>query len=60
MRITFALLALAIASTSALLAQALTCPPVAGRPCDTYHFHMALYRPDTKTFVELCHTYIAK
>lgn len=32
----------------------LVCPTApAGRACDVYHFHIQLYRPDTKQFVEL-------
>ncbi len=33
---------------------ALVCPTApAGGACDTYHFHVQLYRPDTKQFVEV-------
>jgi hypothetical protein len=32
----------------------LVCPTApAGRTCDVYHYHVQLYRPDTKQFVEL-------
>lgn len=42
-------------AAAAVLAQPapLSCPPVAGRPCDAYHFHIQLYRPDTRQFVEV-------
>jgi len=41
---------------SPALAQPLLCPPVAsvaGKPCETFHFHVQLFRPDTREFVEL-------
>ena len=42
---------LAAATTSAQ--QSLLCPaPPAGRPCDAYHYHVQMYRPDTRAFVE--------
>lgn len=48
------LLAATLAAASALAQTApLTCPPAAGRPCDAYHFHIQLYRPDAKQFVEV-------
>lgn len=32
----------------------LTCPPPpAGRPCEAFHYHVQMYRPDTKGFTEL-------
>ncbi|HEU4888962.1 MAG TPA: hypothetical protein VFV49_13835 [Thermoanaerobaculia bacterium] len=32
----------------------LVCPTTpTARPCDTFHYHVQLYRPDTKQFVEL-------
>ena len=38
----------------AATAQPLTCPPApAGRPCEAFHYHVALFRPDTRTFVEV-------
>jgi hypothetical protein len=36
--------------------QALICPPAASigaHACETYHFHVAMYRPDSRTFQEL-------
>ncbi|MEO6259885.1 MAG: hypothetical protein ABIP63_06015 [Thermoanaerobaculia bacterium] len=36
--------------------QPLACPPVAnltGRPCETFHYHVQMYRPDSRTFVEV-------
>lgn len=42
-----------LALTQTLLAQTLTCPPSpSGRPCDTFHYHVAMYRPDTRLFAE--------
>ena len=38
------------------LAQPLLCPPVAsaaGKPCETFHFHMQLFRPESRDFLEL-------
>lgn len=33
--------------------QSLSCPPPpAGRPCDAYHYHVQMYRPDTRNFSE--------
>ena len=43
------------AGLSPALAQPLLCPPVAsvaGRPCETFHYHVQLFRPDTREFVE--------
>jgi hypothetical protein len=44
-----------LSTTSAVLAQQpLLCPPSsAGRPCDTFHYHVQLYRPDTRGFAEV-------
>jgi hypothetical protein len=34
--------------------QALVCPTaVAGRPCDAFHYHVAMYSPDKKSFTEI-------
>ncbi|HEX7678186.1 MAG TPA: hypothetical protein VF713_08690, partial [Thermoanaerobaculia bacterium] len=49
-------MAIAFASLSSAFAQSLICPPVAavaGRPCDTFHYHVQLFRPDTREFFEL-------
>ncbi|MEA2329013.1 MAG: hypothetical protein QOE68_3972 [Thermoanaerobaculia bacterium] len=38
------------------LAQPLLCPPVAsaaGKPCETFHFHVQLFRPESRDFLEL-------
>ncbi|MEO8381290.1 MAG: hypothetical protein ABI779_16650, partial [Acidobacteriota bacterium] len=36
------------------LAQPLVCPPApAGRVCEAFHYHVARYRPDNRTFAEL-------
>ncbi len=35
-------------------AQPLTCPAApAGRPCDVFHFHVQMFRPDTRAFTEI-------
>ncbi len=47
--------ALAVASVSPISAQSLVCPPVAsaaGRPCENFHFHVQMFRPDTREFTE--------
>ncbi|MGZ7041026.1 MAG: hypothetical protein ACXVH7_04455, partial [Thermoanaerobaculia bacterium] len=41
---------------SAAVAQSLDCPAAASaaaRPCDTFHYHVLMYRPDTRVFVEI-------
>lgn len=56
MRPIFAAMAIAFASLSPAFAQSLVCPPVAavaGRPCETFHYHVQLFRPDTREFFEL-------
>jgi hypothetical protein len=56
MRSLFAAFLLASAGSGVLFAQPLTCPAVSaatGRPCDTFHYHVQLYRPDTRAFVEV-------
>jgi hypothetical protein len=38
------------------LAQPLLCPPVAsaaGKPCETFHFHVQMFRPESRDFLEL-------
>lgn len=52
---TIAFLLLAAGFSSAR-GQALLCPPapnLTGRPCETFHYHVQLYRPDARTFTEL-------
>ena len=47
---------LVVASLSTLSGQPLACPPVAnitGRPCETFHYHVQMYRPDTRAFAEV-------
>ncbi|HXH39008.1 MAG TPA: hypothetical protein VNN08_10300 [Thermoanaerobaculia bacterium] len=49
-------MALLAAGLSPALAQPLLCPPVAsvaGRPCDTFHYHVQMFKPDTREFIEL-------
>ena len=49
-------MALAASGISPALAQPLLCPPVAavaGRPCETYHYHVQFFKPDTREFVEV-------
>lgn len=56
MRPLFFTMAIAFASLSSALAQPLLCPPVAaaaGHPCETFHYHVQLFRPDTREFFEL-------
>jgi hypothetical protein len=41
---------------SSLFAQPLLCPPVAsaaGKPCELFHFHVQLFRPEPRDFLEL-------
>lgn len=41
-------------TTVSLAAQPLTCPAApAGRPCDVFHFHVQMFRPDTRAFTEI-------
>jgi hypothetical protein len=51
------LLALLLAGSLAAAAdaqQTLVCPTTpAGRPCDVFHYHVQMYRPDTRQFVEV-------
>ena len=48
------ILAAFLAAYTASAQQALVCATApAGRPCDAYHFHVQLYRSDTKQFVEV-------
>jgi hypothetical protein len=50
------LIAIAFASLSSALAQPLLCPPVAaaaGHPCETFHYHVQMFRPDTREFFEM-------
>src|SRR5438309_1034604 len=56
MRALFVATALIAAGLSPALAQPLLCPPVAaaaGKPCDTFHFHVQLFRPEPRDFVEV-------
>jgi len=56
MRSFFLSLALVAAGLSPALAQPLLCPPVASaacKPCEVFHYHVQLFRPDTRDFVEL-------
>ncbi|HEX6095463.1 MAG TPA: hypothetical protein VF432_03985 [Thermoanaerobaculia bacterium] len=47
------LLACSLAALNAA-AQALTCPPApAGRPCGAFHYHVQMFRPDTRAFTEI-------
>ncbi|HUR81850.1 MAG TPA: hypothetical protein VM733_13880 [Thermoanaerobaculia bacterium] len=35
----------------------LTCPPApAGRPCESFHYHVAMFRPDPRGFAEIAAT----
>src|SRR5687767_341347 len=47
------LLAGSLAATGAA-AQPLVCPPApAGRPCEVFHYHVQMFRPDTRAFTEI-------
>jgi hypothetical protein len=56
MRSFFVAILLAAAGSGVALAQPLTCPAVStatGRPCEAFHYHVQMYRPDTRGFVEV-------
>src|SRR3954452_7240255 len=56
MRAPFLATALIAAGLSPALAQPLLCPPVAsaaGKPCETFHFHVQLFRLEPRDFVEV-------
>lgn len=41
-------------AATTLAQQTLVCPTaVAGRPCDAFHYHVAMYSPERKSFTEL-------
>jgi len=45
-----------VIASAAVAQQALVCPTsasAAGRPCETFHYHVQMYRPDTRQFVEV-------
>lgn len=47
-------LAALLAPVTAEAQPALVCPTTsAGRPCDAFHYHVQMYRPDTKQFVDI-------
>ena len=51
------LAAVCLAAAPLAAQQALVCAaPAPGRGCDVYHFHQAMYRPDTKQFTEISAT----
>jgi hypothetical protein len=54
MRTTFLLIA-GLFAVPLSAQQGLVCPAaaVAGRPCEVFHYHVGMYRPDTKQFVEV-------
>jgi hypothetical protein len=44
----------ALLSVVDIAAQALTCPAApAGRPCEVFHYHVQMFRPDTRAFTEI-------
>jgi len=56
MRTLSAIVVLVCACVSSALAQPLVCPPVAtaaGRPCETFHYHVLMFRPDNRGFIEV-------
>lgn len=55
MRATILGILLVVAALNPLAGQPLSCPPAAnptGRPCEAFHYHVQMYRPDTRGFVE--------
>jgi hypothetical protein len=45
-----------VAAAGAAHAQQLTCPPASnqtGRPCEAWHYHVLMYRPETRGFAEV-------
>src|ERR1044071_5462481 len=42
----------AVAAAASALGQALLCPPPARPTCDTFHYHVQRFRPDTRGFIE--------
>lgn len=50
----FPLLSLFLAVAAGAQQVPLLCPPApAGRPCEAFHYHVAMYRPDPRGFVEI-------
>ncbi|HEX6087010.1 MAG TPA: hypothetical protein VF266_20945 [Thermoanaerobaculia bacterium] len=48
------LLSLLLAAAAGAQQAPLLCPPApAGRPCEAFHYHVAMYRPDPRGFSEL-------
>lgn len=48
------ILAGSLAAATAAAQSQLVCPPApAGRPCEAFHFHVQMYRPDNRQFVEI-------
>src|SRR5918912_1277852 len=42
---------LAVLAAGSALGQALLCPPPT-KPCEAFHFHVQMYRPDTRGFID--------
>src|ERR1043165_3937278 len=55
MRVYASGLLVAAVTAGSALGQALLCPPSATPParCDVFHYHVMMYRPDTRGFIEL-------
>jgi hypothetical protein len=50
----FPLILLLLAAAAGAQQAPLLCPPApAGRPCEAFHYHVALFRPDPRGFTEL-------
>ena len=50
----FPLLTLLLAATAGAQQAPLLCPPApAGRPCEAFHYHVAMFRPDPRGFAEI-------
>lgn len=55
MRVPARLTLLAALAAASALGQALVCPPPAtpsAKPCEAFHFHVQMYRPDTRGFID--------
>lgn len=53
-QLTMLLAAVLLAAGNGSAQQGLVCAGApAGKPCDAFHFHVQMYRPDTKQFVEV-------
>ena len=57
MKAPFPIIVAALLAAGPLTAQqAMVCPAPSGRTCELFHYHVQLYRPDTKQYVEISAT----